>query len=57
MQYELYESVKTNLVDERPADFAGCVKWARLQFQENYYNTIAQLLYNFPPDQVQYSHY
>lgn len=50
--YELYDSIKTNLVDERPADFAGCVKWARLQFQDNYYNTIAQLLYNFPPDQV-----
>lgn len=50
--YELYDSIKTNLVDERPADFAGCVKWARLQFQDNYYNTIAQLLYNFPPDQL-----
>mgnify|MGYP001800504029 CR=1 FL=1 len=52
MQFEIYDSVKTHLVDERPTDFASCVKWARLQFQESYYNTIAQLLYNFPADQV-----
>jgi ubiquitin-activating enzyme E1 len=39
------------LVDDRPAVFADCVKWARLHFEENFANQIKQLLYNFPPDQ------
>ena len=52
---EIYESIKKCLVDERPREFADCVSWARLQFQENYHNTIKQLLYNFPPDQVWFS--
>ncbi|RMX55708.1 hypothetical protein pdam_00019099 [Pocillopora damicornis] len=49
---EIYDSIKKCLVSERPVDFADCVRWARLQFQENYVNTIKQLLYNFPPDQL-----
>ncbi len=32
------------------ADFQTCVEWARLQFEELFHNTIAQLLYNFPLD-------
>ena len=49
---ETLESVQKSLVDDLPKDFADCVKWARLLFQENYHNQIAQLLHNFPPDQV-----
>lgn len=49
---EIYGSVKKCLVDERPGEFADCVRWARIQFQENYHNTIKQLLYNFPKDQT-----
>jgi len=52
VQAEIYESIKKCLVDERPREFADCVSWARIQFQENYHNTIQQLLFNFPPDQV-----
>ena len=52
VQAEIYESIKKCLIDDRPRDFADCVSWARIQFQENYHNTIKQLLYNFPPDQV-----
>lgn len=40
------------LIDDRPQSFEDCVKWARLNFQDNYHNTILQLLYNFPPDQL-----
>ena len=40
------------LVDDKPKDFADCVKWARLYWEEQYANQIKQLLYNFPPDQV-----
>ncbi|XP_068718241.1 ubiquitin-like modifier-activating enzyme 1 [Montipora capricornis] len=49
---EVFDSIKKCLVDERPNEFADCVRWARIQFQENYHNTIQQLLYNFPKDQV-----
>ena len=49
---ETLESVKKALVDERPADFPACVKFARLHWQEQYHNQIAQLLFNFPPEQL-----
>ncbi|TMW48314.1 hypothetical protein DOY81_006603 [Sarcophaga bullata] len=49
---ETLESVKVALVDDKPKDFADCVKWARLYWEEQYANQIKQLLYNFPPDQV-----
>lgn len=48
---EILESVKNALIDDKPADFADCVKWARLHWEEQYANQIKQLLYNFPPDQ------
>lgn len=38
------------LIDEKPNDFADCVRWARLNWQENYSNQIRQLLHNFAPD-------
>lgn len=49
---ETLESIYKSLVVELPKNFADCVKWARFKFQEYYHNTIAQLLHNFPPDQV-----
>jgi len=48
---EIIESVKVALIDERPKNFADCVRWARLNWQEYYSNQIRQLLFNFPPDQ------
>ncbi|XP_046550808.1 ubiquitin-like modifier-activating enzyme 1 isoform X2 [Haliotis rubra] len=50
--FETFDAVKKALVDERPASFEDCVKWARNVFQRNYYNQIAQLLFNFPADQL-----
>ncbi|XP_014678413.1 PREDICTED: ubiquitin-like modifier-activating enzyme 1 Y [Priapulus caudatus] len=49
---ETLEVLKRALIDDRPSTFEDCIAWARLQFQEHYYNTITQLLYNFPPDQT-----
>lgn len=49
---EVLESVKAALIDDKPNNFADCVKWARLHWQEQYCNQIKQLLYNFPPDQT-----
>lgn len=49
---DVLEAVKTALVDERPHNFEDCVKWARNHFEEQYHNQIAQLLFNFPPDQL-----
>ena len=36
----------------RPSTFDDCIGWARVLFQDHFHNTIAQLLYNFPPDHV-----
>ena len=52
MKVETLEDISKNLVKDLPKDFADCIKWARLLFQEYYHNQIAQLLHNFPPDQV-----
>ncbi|KAL9916302.1 ubiquitin-like activating enzyme 1 isoform 1-T2 [Glossina fuscipes fuscipes] len=49
---EILESVKKALIDNKPKDFADCIEWARLYWEEQYANQIKQLLYNFPPDQV-----
>ena len=53
MKAETLENIHKSLVDDLPKNFADCVKWTRLLFQENYHNQIAQLLHNFPPNQVQ----
>ena len=50
--HEILESVKKFLIDERPANFGDCVKWARLLWEENFNNQIQQLLFNFPADQT-----
>jgi len=49
---ETFETVKRLLKAERPNDFKDCVAWARLTWQDLFHNQIAQLLHNFPPDQV-----
>lgn len=49
---ETLETVKKVLTTEKPKDFQDCVASARHLFQENYNNSIRQLLFNFPPDQV-----
>jgi len=48
---ETLESLKKALIDERPKSIEDCVSWARNLFQENYSNSIRQLLFNFPADQ------
>lgn len=49
---EILEGVLDSLTTSRPQQFKDCVAWARLKFEELYYNTISQLLYNFPADSV-----
>jgi len=49
-QVEVFSSVKSALVTDRATTFADCVRWARLLFQDNYHNSIKQLLFNFPAD-------
>ena len=51
-QMEVLGGLKHCLVDVRPSSFDDCIKWARELFQEHFYDTLAQLLYNFPPDHV-----
>uniref|UniRef100_A0A1W7R9A6 E1 ubiquitin-activating enzyme n=1 Tax=Hadrurus spadix TaxID=141984 RepID=A0A1W7R9A6_9SCOR len=49
---EVLESVRRILIDEKIDSFEGCIRWARLYWQEQYHNQIKQLLFNFPLDQV-----
>ncbi|KAE9551105.1 hypothetical protein FO519_005683 [Halicephalobus sp. NKZ332] len=46
------KTVKRCLIDERPGSAEECVQWARELFQKYYHNQIAQLLHNFPEDQL-----
>ncbi|VDP72294.1 unnamed protein product [Echinostoma caproni] len=47
---ETLENLRANLIDKKPSSFEDCIAWARLLWQDLYSNTIAQLLFNFPPD-------
>lgn len=49
---EELSQVYSALMQDKPSSFEDCVKWARLHWQENYHNSIEQLLYNFPRDQL-----
>jgi ubiquitin-activating enzyme E1 len=49
---EIIENVKRILGPDRPKTFTDCIKWARNLFEQQFYNTIAQLLYNFPREHV-----
>jgi len=44
------EVLRDFLVTDKPLKFDDCIVWARYQFEKQYYNAIAQLLYNFPKD-------
>lgn len=43
--------IRTNL-ENRPLSFEQCIEWARLKFQEEYGNSIKQLLFSLPKDMV-----
>ncbi|PWN30586.1 ubiquitin-activating enzyme E1 [Jaminaea rosea] len=49
-QREQLEQIKEFLVDSRPLTFDACIVWARLKFEENYNNSIRQLLFSLPED-------
>ncbi|KAK3678079.1 E1 ubiquitin-activating protein [Recurvomyces mirabilis] len=44
------ETLKEYLQTDKPESFDDCIEWARTQFEKQYNNAIAQLLYNFPKD-------
>ncbi len=46
----ILDSLKAFLVTDKPEDFNDCIAWARMEFEKQYHNAIAQLLYNFPKD-------
>ncbi|KAJ3092989.1 SPS-sensor component ptr3, partial [Quaeritorhiza haematococci] len=51
-QKEILDNIYKFLVAEKALRFDDCIVWARLKFEENFNNTIRQLLYNFPKDAV-----
>eukprot|EP00026_Physarum_polycephalum_P001604 Phypoly_transcript_01606.p1 GENE.Phypoly_transcript_01606~~Phypoly_transcript_01606.p1 ORF type:complete len:579 (+),score=160.13 Phypoly_transcript_01606:1504-3240(+) len=48
---DILQNIRSCLND-KPLNFAQCVIWARLKFEELYTNNIQQLLYNFPKDMI-----
>lgn len=44
--------IKEYLQDQRPISFDACIAWARYKFEDNYNNTIRQLLFSLPEDAV-----
>jgi len=51
-QKEQLVQIKEFLQDQRPISFDECIAWARFKFEDNYYNSIRQLLYSLPEDAV-----
>ncbi|CAF5065752.1 unnamed protein product, partial [Rotaria sp. Silwood1] len=49
---EIIENIKRILGEERPKNFTNCIKWSRNLFEQQFHNTITQLLYNFPYDHI-----
>ncbi|UZJ54373.1 hypothetical protein CBS101457_003693 [Exobasidium rhododendri] len=49
-QKEQLNQIKEYLQDQRPISFDACIAWARFKFEENYKNSIQQLLYSLPED-------
>ncbi|KAI8872869.1 ubiquitin-activating enzyme E1 [Ramicandelaber brevisporus] len=49
---EVLVGLHSFLVAARPMSFNDCVAWARHQFEENFNNSIQQLLFSFPRDSV-----
>ncbi|KAG0664172.1 E1 ubiquitin-activating protein [Monosporozyma unispora] len=45
----ILESINES-INDKPANFDDCVKWARLEFEKKFNHDIKQLLYNFPAD-------
>ncbi len=48
---KVLESLK-KVICERPPDFQACVNWARMCFQDRFFNQIEQLLLIFPPEDL-----
>jgi len=44
--------MKAYLVTDKPLTFEECIVWARLQFEDNFNNSIRQLLFSLPKDAV-----
>ncbi len=51
-QIDQLQQIKAFLVDERPLSFDACISWARFKFEDDYGNTIKQLLHSLPADSV-----
>ncbi|KAG8893299.1 hypothetical protein FRB99_002069, partial [Tulasnella sp. 403] len=49
-QSEKVVQIRDFLVTAKPLTFEECIGWARRQFEEDYVNSIKQLLYNLPKD-------
>lgn len=46
------QELRDDVVVARPRTFADCICWARLRFEEFFVNSIAKLVFTFPPDSL-----
>jgi len=46
------QGIKRDTVDERPASWQDCARWARMKFEELFSSSIKQLLHAFPHDML-----
>ena len=51
-QLDQLQQIKSYLVDFRPLSFDACIAWARFKFEEDFSNSIQQLLFSLPADAV-----
>ncbi|EJU06450.1 ubiquitin activating enzyme [Dacryopinax primogenitus] len=51
-QTETVQQIRDYLVRYKPLTFEECIQWGRLQFEENFNNSIQQLLFSLPKDAV-----
>lgn len=51
-KYDMLNTVKKVLIDDRPANIDDCIKWARSLLDESFDWDIQQLLHNFPAEQL-----
>ncbi|KAG8852374.1 hypothetical protein FRB96_008720 [Tulasnella sp. 330] len=47
---EKFAQIREYLVRQKPLTFDECIVWARMQFEEDYGNSIRQLLFSLPKD-------
>jgi len=52
MKLDSLNKINESLVTQFPQNIEDCIRWARVQFEDNFCNRIMQLLHSYPLDKV-----